>query len=53
MGGMYGESRMKLFGEVRYLDVISPASAISPNGLGVAAVSSGTKLVPVTFGVRW
>jgi hypothetical protein len=44
MGGMYGESRMKLFGEVRYLDVMSPASAISPNGLGVAAVSSGTQI---------
>jgi len=53
MGGTYSDSRMKLFAEVRYLDVMSPASAISPNGLGVASVSDGTKLVPVTFGLRW
>jgi len=53
MGGMYGDGRMKLFAEVRYLDVMTPASAISPNGLGVAAVGAGTKLIPVTFGLRW
>lgn len=53
MGGMYGESRMKLFAEARYLDVLSPATTIAPNGLGVAAVGEGTKLIPVTFGVRW
>jgi len=44
---------MKLFAEVRFLDVLSPASAIAPNGLGTATVGSGTRLVPVTFGVRW
>jgi hypothetical protein len=53
MGGVYGDSRMKLFAEVRYLDVLSPASAIAPNGLGTAAVGSDTKLVPVTLGLRW
>ncbi len=53
MGGMYNDSRMKVFAEVRYLDVMTPASAIAPNGLGVAAVNSDTKLVPVTVGVRW
>jgi hypothetical protein len=53
MGGIYGDSRMKLFAEVRYLDVLSPASAIAPNGLGTAAVGNDTKLVPVTLGVRW
>ena len=50
---MYDDSRMKLFAEVRYLDVLTPASQIAPNGLGTATVSSGTKLIPVTLGVRW
>jgi hypothetical protein len=53
LGGVYGDSRMKLFAEVRYLDVLTPATATSPNGLGVTAVGSDTKLVPVTLGVRW
>jgi hypothetical protein len=53
LGGVYGDGRMKLFAEVRFLDVLSPASAIAPNGLGTATVGSGTRLVPVTFGVRW
>lgn len=53
VGGVYGDSRMKLFAEVRYLDIMSPASQIAPNGLGTATVSGGTKLLPVTLGVRW
>ena len=53
MGGMYGESRMKLFAEVRYLDVLTPATVTSANGLGVTAVAADTKLVPITLGVRW
>jgi hypothetical protein len=53
MGGMYGDSRMKLFAEARYLNVLSPATMVAPNGLGVAAVGEDTKLIPVTFGVRW
>ena len=53
MGGIDEDSKMKLFAEVRFLDVNTPASAIAPNGLGVAAVGAGTKLVPVTFGLRW
>ena len=53
MGGMYGDSRMKLFAEARYLDVLTPATTVAPNGLGVAAVGEGTKLIPVTLGVRW
>ena len=52
-GGIYGDSRMKLFAEARYLDVLTPATITSPNGLGIAAVGADTKLVPVTFGVRW
>jgi hypothetical protein len=53
VGGLYGESNMKLFAEVRFLDVFSPASAIAPNGLGTATVGPDTKLLPITFGVRW
>jgi hypothetical protein len=44
---------MKLFAEARYLDVMTPASAIAPNGLNTATVGAGTKLIPITLGVRW
>jgi hypothetical protein len=44
---------MKLFAEARYLDVLTPASAIAPNGLNTATVGAGTKLVPITLGLRW
>jgi len=53
LGGIYGDGNVKLFAEARYLDILTPATAASPNGLGVAAVSADTKLVPVTFGVRF
>jgi hypothetical protein len=53
LGGVYGDGNMKLFAEVRYLDLFSPASAIAPNGLGTATVGAGTKLLPVTLGLRW
>ncbi|HUH62933.1 MAG TPA: hypothetical protein VLZ50_08050 [Terracidiphilus sp.] len=53
MGGMYGDSRMKLFAEVRYLDVLTPAVTTEPNGLGKTAVAADTKLIPITLGVRW
>lgn len=53
LGGTYGDSNLKLFAEVRYLDVLTPASAVSPNGLGVAAVGEGTKLIPITLGIRF
>jgi hypothetical protein len=53
LGGVYNDGTMKLFAEVRYLDLFSPASAIAPNGLGTATVGSGTKLIPVTLGLRW
>lgn len=53
LGGAMNDGRMKLFAEVKYLDVLTPASTIAPNGLGTAAVGSDTKLIPVTFGVRW
>jgi hypothetical protein len=53
VGGVYSDGTMKLFAEVRFLDLFSPASAIAPNGLGTATVGSGTRLLPVTLGLRW
>jgi hypothetical protein len=53
MGGIYGTSKMKLFAEVRYLDVLSPALSSQPNGLGTVTVAADTKLIPITLGVRW
>lgn len=46
LGGTYGDSNLKLFGEARYLYVNSPRVG-ETNGLG------RTELIPVTFGVRW
>lgn len=53
LGGTYGDSNLKLFAEVRYLDVMTPASAVAPNGLGTAAVGEDTKLIPITLGIRF
>ena len=54
MGGMYGTSKMKLFVEARYLDVLSPAiTGQSANGLAPVSIPADTKLIPVTFGIRW
>lgn len=54
LGGIYGDGRAKLFAEVRYLDILTPAvDHLSPNGLGTTTVAADTKLIPVTFGVRW
>ncbi len=53
MGGMYGDSKMQLFAEVRYLDVMTPEYNSSPNGLGSTFIGSDTKIIPVTFGVRF
>lgn len=46
LGGLMGDSRMKLFGEVRYLYLFTPPTT-QTNGLG------RTELLPVTFGLRW
>lgn len=58
--GMYGESKMRVFAEVRYLDVLSPAIlGRAPGGAGNSAnlnpvgIAAGTKLIPITFGIRW
>jgi hypothetical protein len=53
MGGTYNDSRMKLFAEVRYLYVDTPAVISNPNGLSTTTLAAGTKLMPVTVGVRW
>lgn len=54
MGGMYHDSKTKLFAEVRYLDVLTPAVVgATPNGLGATTVGADTKLIPITLGVRW
>ena len=53
LGGIYGEGKAKLFAEARFLDVQSPALTTSANGLGTTSVGSDTKIIPVTFGVRW
>ena len=43
MGGMYHDSKMKLFAEVRYLDVLTPAVVgATPNGLGATTVAADT-----------
>ena len=55
LGGMYGDSNTKLFVEARYLDVLTPAViGLSPSGLGtITTVAAGTKVIPVTLGVRF
>ena len=54
LGGIYGDSNVKLFAEARYLDILTPAvQGITPNGLGVTTVGADTKLVPITLGVRF
>jgi len=52
-GGVYNDGTMKAFAEARYMDVLTPASDVSANGLNPAAVGAGTKLIPVTVGLRW
>jgi hypothetical protein len=52
--GMYGDGKMAIFAEARYLDVNSPAVINqSANGLGNTTIGAGTKLIPITFGLRF
>jgi hypothetical protein len=54
IAGDYDNGNIKLYAEVRYIDVLNPAvNGITPDGLGTTTVGAGTKLIPVTFGVRW
>jgi hypothetical protein len=52
--GMYGDGKMAIFAEARYLDVLSPAILNqSANGLGNTTIGADTKLVPISFGLRF
>jgi hypothetical protein len=53
IGGMYGDGKTKLFAEVRYLYLLSPAVNGSADGLGVTAIGADTKVLPISVGVRW
>ena len=54
MGGMYGDSKTKLFVEARYLEVLtSPVKGITPNGLNETTVAADTKVIPVSVGLRF
>jgi hypothetical protein len=48
-----GDGKTKLFAEVRYLDIDTPGVTSQPNGLGTTTIAANTRLIPVTFGVRW
>ena len=48
-----GDGKAKLYAEVRYLDIDTPAVTSQPNGLGTTTIEANTRLIPVTFGVRW
>ena len=51
VGGSDGQ--MKLFAEARFLNVDTPAVDSYPNCFGTTTVADGTKVIPVTLGVRW
>lgn len=52
--GMYGDGKMAVFAEARYLDVLTPAIVNqSANGLGNTTIGKDTKLIPITFGLRF
>ncbi|HEY1649498.1 MAG TPA: hypothetical protein VGF96_16060 [Terracidiphilus sp.] len=54
LGGMYGDSKMRLFVEARYLDVLSPAIVSSAGPyVNSTTVAGDTKLIPVTLGIRF
>jgi hypothetical protein len=54
LGGMYGDSKTRIFAEVRYVDALSPAVVgLTPNGLGQTTIAADTKVIPVSFGVRF
>jgi hypothetical protein len=53
LGGMYGESKTRIFAEVRYVDALTPAVIATPNGLAETTVAADTKVIPVSVGVRW
>lgn len=53
-GGMYGDGKMSVFAEARYLDILTPGIyGQSANGLNPTTIGPNTKLIPVTFGLRF
>ena len=53
MGGMYNDSKMKLFVEARYLKIYTPAYSNQPNGLGATTLAADTVQIPINVGVRF
>ena len=53
LGGMYGDSKTRVFAEVRYVDALTPAVVATPNGLAETTVAADTKVIPVSVGIRW
>jgi hypothetical protein len=54
LAGPYGDGKMTLFAEARYFDILSPAiNNQQPNGLGATTIGADTKLLPITFGLRF
>ena len=51
--GWNGDGKTRIFAEARYLDVLTPAVTTQANGLGTTTVGADTKIIPVTFGVRF
>ena len=51
--GWNGDGKTRVFAEARYLDVLTPAVTTQANGLGTTTVGADTKIIPVTFGVRF
>lgn len=53
-GGMYGDGRMEVYAEARFVDALTPAVINqSPNGLGNTTIGAGTRLIPINFGIRY
>lgn len=53
MGGMYNDSKMKLFVEARYLKIYTPDYSNQPNGLGATTLAADTIQIPINVGVRF
>lgn len=51
--GWNGDGKTRVFAEARYLDIMTPDVTTQANGLGTTTVGADTKIIPVTFGVRF
>ena len=53
-GGMYTDGKMSIFAEARYTEIMTPGVySQSANGLNPTTIGPGTKLIPVTVGLRF